>query len=283
MIGKIVKVNDYKFVYGKDTVYINVYGAFKYKKNGNKYIVFSYDNKKLYYGSLFIKNNSIIIMTSKDDSNEVASSFINGILNNSINEEFEIISIAQIESAEIIDQHELNISVDINKLNDLTIPKPKVETKKEEKPKKKISIWSILIIVLILSLLAFFFINPEIIMGKNEEYICTKSYFHDKLPASVNESVSLLFSSKKKIISIDITSNYVFTDTTYYKEFKDKSYFYQFIKEGDTYKFDDTSYTYKLFSKIDTKVDYFMPKEEEELISYYKKGNYTCKIVKESD
>ena len=57
MIGKVLKVNDYKFEYGKETTYINAFGGFKYKKNGNKYIVYSYDNNKLFYGSLFIKNN----------------------------------------------------------------------------------------------------------------------------------------------------------------------------------------------------------------------------------
>ena len=50
MIGKILKVSDYKFVYGQDTVYINVFGAFKSRRSGNRYIVYSYDNKKLYCG-----------------------------------------------------------------------------------------------------------------------------------------------------------------------------------------------------------------------------------------
>ena len=39
MIGKRIKVNDYKFVYGQETIYVNVFAAFKNKKNGNKYII----------------------------------------------------------------------------------------------------------------------------------------------------------------------------------------------------------------------------------------------------
>ena len=34
MDGKRIKVNDFKFKYGQETIFINVYGAFKYKKNG---------------------------------------------------------------------------------------------------------------------------------------------------------------------------------------------------------------------------------------------------------
>lgn len=32
MIGKKIKINDYKFTYGKEVMYVNVYGAFKVVK-----------------------------------------------------------------------------------------------------------------------------------------------------------------------------------------------------------------------------------------------------------
>ena len=41
MIGKKVKVNDYKFTYGEETVYLELYGVFK-NKTGNKYAIYSY-------------------------------------------------------------------------------------------------------------------------------------------------------------------------------------------------------------------------------------------------
>ena len=36
MIGKQIRLNDYKFTYGRETIYLNVYGDFKNKKNNNK-------------------------------------------------------------------------------------------------------------------------------------------------------------------------------------------------------------------------------------------------------
>ena len=42
MIGKKIKINDYKFTYGKEVMYVNVYGAFKSGKSGNKYVIYSY-------------------------------------------------------------------------------------------------------------------------------------------------------------------------------------------------------------------------------------------------
>ena len=71
----------------------------------------------------------------------------------------------------------------------------------------------------------------------------------------------------------------IFNDVNYYKEFRDKSYFYQYFSDGDTYKFDDNTYTYKLFSSINTKEDFFLPTDKDELIKHYQDDNYTCKVV----
>lgn len=278
MIGKKIKINDYKFTYGQETAFINIYGAFKNKKNGNKYVIYSYDNNKLYYGSLFIRNSEMVIMVSKEEASGVVEKFTYSILDNKKNDDFEIISLDNIDSAQIIDESLCDFDVDMNKLYDLTIPKPEV-IKEEVKPKKRISIIGVSLVLLVVVIILFLFMNPEIIYGKNKKYICTKSYLHDKLPATVNEEIELVFNGKNNISSIKTKFDYVFSDTDYYKEFRDKSYFYQYFNEGDTYKFDDDKYTYRLFSSINTEEDYFMPRELEELVSYYEGNRYSCKIV----
>lgn len=278
MIGKQIRLNDYKFTYGKETIYLNVYGAFKNKKNGNKYVIYSYDNNRLYFGSLFIRNKEIIVMIPKEDESEIVKKFTYSILDNKLSDDFEVISLDDIDSIQIIDETLCDFNVDMSKLYDITIPKPKVE-KEEIKPNKKISIASIFFVLLFVVIILFFFVNPEVIFGKNKEYSCTKSYLHDELPASVNEEVVLVFNGKDNINSIDVKTDYVFSDAQYYKDFKDKSYFYDYFKEGDTYKFEDTTYTYRLFSKIDTNEDYFMPSKLDDLVSYYRNNGYECKVV----
>lgn len=278
MIGKQIRLNDYKFTYGRETIYLNVYGAFKNKKNGNKYVIYSYDNNRLYFGSLFIRNKEIIVMIPKEDESEIVKKFTYSILDNKLSDDFEVISLDDIDSIQIIDETLCDFNVDMSKLYDITIPKPKVE-KEEIKPNKKISIASIFFVLLFVVIILFFFVNPEVIFGKNKEYSCTKSYLHDELPASVNEEVVLVFNGKDDINSIDVKTDYVFSDAQYYKDFKDKSYFYNYFKEGDTYKFEDTTYTYRLFSKIDTNEDYFMPIKLDDLVSYYKNNGYECKVV----
>lgn len=273
MNGKIIKLNDYKLTYGEGNVYINVFGAFKYK--GSKYIVYSYDNTKLYWGSLFIRNNESVVMTSKGDDEEIIKNFVFSIIDEKKDENYETISLKDINNIQIIDEHLCNFKVDILKLNDLTIPKEKVVTT-DTNTKKGFSYMTLFFIIFLLVVVAFFFFNPEILLGKNSTYKCIRKYTHDKLPASVNETVTLVFDSKGKIVSINTKSDFVFTDTTYYNNFRDNSYFYQYFKDGDTYKFDDDKYTYRLFSSTDVKNDYFGPTTKDELLEQYKNDNYSC-------
>ena len=170
------------------------------------------------------------------------------------------------------------LNSDIKKLNDITIPKPKV-VEKEIVPKKKVNFTIVFLLVFILVVAMFFFFNPEVINGKNVYYTCSKSYDHEKLPASVIENVELEFNGHGTIIDIKVKSDYIFNDVNYYKEFRDKSYFYQYFSDGDTYKFDDNTYTYKLFSSINTKEDFFLPTDKDGLIKHYQDDNYTCKVV----
>jgi hypothetical protein len=89
MNGKRIKVNDFKFKYGQETIFINVFGAFKYKKNNNKYVIYSYDNSKLYYGSLFIRDNELVIMLSKNDGENLINKFLDDILTGNSDSDFE--------------------------------------------------------------------------------------------------------------------------------------------------------------------------------------------------
>lgn len=280
MIGKRIRISDYKFTYGQETVYINVFGVFKNIKSGNKYIVYSYDNKKLYFGSFFVKDNIGTVMVSKDTDKDIIKNFIDNVISGNNDNSYEIENLDSIQSIQIIDELIYDYSVDINKLDEITMPKEKIEEVKET-PKKKVSLFVIGIMVLLIVIGVFFFVNPEVINGKNIIYSCDKNYRHNELPATINENRIVTFNSKGIIMSIDINTDYVFNDIDYYNEFKNKSYFYKYVEEADTYKFDDTNYTYRVFSKIDVNTDYFLPDNKEELISYFENDGYNCKIKEE--
>ena len=154
MIGKKIRINDYKFTYGKEVMYVNVYGAFKSVKSGNKYVIYSYiddvnKKNKLYYGSVFVRNNELVVMLSKDTKEDSVKEFTTDILSDKNEDNYEIISLKDIDSIQIIDDAPVSFDVDINKLYDKTMPKVKV-IKKEDKPKKRVSIGYIFLILFII-------------------------------------------------------------------------------------------------------------------------------------
>lgn len=278
MNGKRIKVNDFKFKYGQETVFINVFGAFRYKKNNNKYVVYSYDNSRLYYGSLFIRDKELVIMLSKNDSENLIDSFLNNILNGEKNNAFEIISLDNINSAQIIDEGIITKSFDINKLDELTIPRKKSqEVVNENKKKKRISISGIFFALFIVVVAAFFFFNPEVIMGKDKNYVCNREYNHNILPSLVKEEVKLTFSGKDKIKSSIVTNDYVFNSDSRYNKFKNNGEFYKYMNEGDTYKFVDEERTYRVISNIENLGEYFSSEDENSILEYYSGNNYKCK------
>lgn len=167
MNGKRIKVNDFKFKYGQETIFINIFGAFKYKKNNNKYVIYSYDNSKLYYGSLFIRDNELVIMLSKNDGENLINKFLDDILTGNSDSDFEVISLDKIISAQIIDEGVINKKIDINKLDELTIPKEKTsEVVNENKKKKRISISGIFFALFIVVVVAFFFLIQKLLLEK---------------------------------------------------------------------------------------------------------------------
>lgn len=280
MNGKRIKINDFKFKYGQETIFINVFGAFKYKKNNNKYVVYSYDNNKLCYGSLFIRNSEIVIMLSKNDDDSLVQRFLEDILNGNIDDDFEVISLDKIDSAQIIDEGIVNKSFDIDRLKDLTIPKKKIKEEiPENKKKKSLSISGIFFVLFLIVVVAFFFFNPEVIMGKDKNYICSREYIHKTLSITVKEEIKLTFNGRGKIKAASGTNDYVFNDINYYNKFKDSGEFYKYMDEGNTYKFIDKDKTYRVMDDMDNLNDYYSFEEEDLILEYYNEKNYECKKI----
>lgn len=280
MNGKRIKVNDFKFKYGQDTIFINVFGAFKYKKNNNKYVVYSYDNSKLYYGSLFIRDNELVIMLSKNDSEDLIDKFLDDILNCNNDDNFEDISLDKITGAQIIDEGVINKKIDINKLDELTIPKKKVQEEAVENKKKKgISISGIFFVLFIVVVVAFFFFNPEVIMGKDKNYVCNIKYNHKTLSIPVIEEVKLTFNGKSKIKSSMVTYDYIFKSDSEYNKFKNSGEFYKYLNEGDTYKFIDKDKIYRVMFNINDLREYFSSEDEDSILEYYNEKDYKCNKI----
>ena len=276
MIGRRILINDYKFAYEKAAGYLNVYAAFMLSKK-QCYIIYSYDNKKIYYGNLYVKNRIGTIMITQE-ADDIIKEFIDNLVNNKVNNNYQVIDLNYIDSIQIIDEKLCDFSVDINKVYNITMPK-EVDKRTIDNKKNKSIIPVIIVLFLFAGIGIYLYINKNSLIGDNE-YICEKTYKHEELPADVNEEINISFVNGN-LSKVKVILEHVFTDTNYYKEFKDSNMFYKYMEKGYTYKFDDDAYIYRTFNEINIDKNFSLPKKENKLISYYISNDYKCNLKEE--
>ena len=288
MNGKTLKVAQYNLEFGAVDRFVNVFGCFKYKSNGNLYLLYTDVDTKypiIYYGSAHIKEKNLLSMQCREEQEqEIIKEYIFKVSNHESLDNFEMISLENSESIEIIASNKLEIKMEvIATLTELLIPKKEeiVEEKVIKKTTKK-SNKPFLIILLIVLVAAFCFVGATVLLvPKNtiaKKITCQKEYQHDTLNAIIDEETTYNFNVHDSLESIDTIMIYQF-DKEDYQDFIMKGLYYKYLpdneQDGD-YKQDDINHTFKITmtEKIDTSYD--KPTNYEEVFSYYKKQGYTC-------
>lgn len=288
MNGKELKVVEYNLTFGTSARVVNVISLFKYKKNNNIYIIYSDINSSydvIYYGSSHIKDNTVLSMECKDKMDEeIIKEFIFKTTNKEELNDYEIISLDKIDGLEIISSNKIEIKKEVLKqLIDLTIPKkeiPKNDIEQEKKNKKsKIPLIILMLLLVILATFGFLFLNKPRSNNTEKIIICEKEYNHETLPATINEIQTFNFNINDSLESININQEYTFNTETDYLDFINEGTYYKYIPEENigNWDKDDENFIFKTTKKEMVKTGYDKPTEYEEVLSYYKAENYTCK------
>ena len=294
MNGKELKVTELELKFGGQPRLVNVFGLFRYKPNNGLYVIYA-DVGTTYnyvcYGTAHNKDDSVLCMASnKEEDAEVIKEYIFKITNGEELDNFEIISLDNIEEIEIIGSKNFEIKRDVLlSLIEKTIPK-KVNPEGEDnsgndKKKKKSPLVTIVFFLLFLTIgaSAYFYFVPENGGGSAAKIIyCTKQYNHDELDnVLVEEEKTFRFDNYDKLEKLDVTMRYKFNNDSVYLDFINKSlYFNYMITDSDdtkgSYKIDDENNTFITYAKTDIDESYGNPVEYEEILSVSKKDNYTC-------
>ena len=103
--GKILKIisND---LYGNvDERQVVVFSCFQHIKYMNNYVIFAfldeYKNNKLYYGSIHLKNDTLVIFSVKEEIKKYIVGFVDEFLSNNLNE-FKILNIDNIDRVQLV-------------------------------------------------------------------------------------------------------------------------------------------------------------------------------------
>lgn len=298
MNGKIIKVKTSNYEFGVHDRCVNILGCFKYIPNGNIYIIYTDVDTNyniLHYGSGHIRDKSALCMEPRDkQEEEIIKEYIFKLTNKDNLDNFSFISLDNIEEIEIINSFNLEIKKDIlSTLIEIVIPKPEINNEiKEEKieePKLKVKKKStkssliILLLIVIIGIVVFFiFKTPRNNIEKS--ITCTKEYKHNILNSNIKEVTKYNFNNNDKLLNIDITNYYQFTESNY-NDFILKGTIYKYTpsKDKGTWTKDDNNYTFTTTTKEIIDTSYNLPTNYEEVLSYSKNNGYTCTEKIESD
>jgi len=276
MSGKVLKVaiND---LYGTPADRdVTVYAVFTHTKYMENYAIFTFndevDKTKLCYASIHIKDDTLITFAVKDNIKPYIDAFIEENLSDKL-DDYTLIDVTKLRKIQLVSYSEM-VYDDIPKLKDKAIEKPVIEeSKKEIKKKNKYAPLYVVLALLILTgaILTVFYLRPDLFTVKYKELVCTNTLYDSDLEMYYDITKDIKYGKKDKLVSINTTRTYKFTDITTYEEFKTNGKEQTSFNNNGTYKYlDDTLSLAIMYSEESVIDDY------DEMYTYLTKEAYVC-------
>lgn len=253
---------------------VSVFACFEDTKYMNNYVIFAfegeYEKNRLYYGSVHLKSNSIVIFSIKESEKKIIDKFIQEYLESKLNE-FKIIDISNAEKVELVSYNNMEYK-ELKKLDELSIVRKKNDEVIEEKNKKPIGLYLLLLLLILSSIgLTLLYMFPEKFTIKYKELVCSNTMYDENIMLNYNIEKDIKFDSKDKIVSINTIREYVFLLEEDYLEFKNNDKKYEYFNSGEGYKFIDENLSFKVIYNENSVID-----DYEEMLTYLKKEGYNC-------
>lgn len=273
MAGKVLKIvsND---LYGNvDDRKVVVFACFCHDKYMNNYVVFAfegeYGKKKLCYGSVHLKNNSLVIFAVKDNIKRYIDEFLEQYVSDKM-DDFSILDIEKIEKIELVSYSEMDYDK-LEILDEKSIAK--IESSNDENVSKKPIFLYLLLIMLFIFLtgLTVLYFKPELLVVKYKELVCSNSLYDKELMLNYDMEYDIKFGKEDKVLSIDVNKIYNFIDSVVYYDFKENSRHEQYFNNGEAYKFIDDELKLKVMYKDTSIID-----DYDEMFEYLQREGFSC-------
>ena len=274
MNGKILKLanND---LYGNalDRT-VSVFVAFTHKKYMNHYVIFTYtdmlDKKQLYYGSVHLKPDSLVVFQVNDNVLPIVNEFISEYLNDKIDaNEYEIIDIKDINKLEFVSASVTDYD-NLKALDDKSIKKEATVEGAANKSHTGLYLF-IVVIMLLLGGVTYLYFNPSLLQTELKELKCESNLYHSELEMKYLREIEIKFNKADEPVKYAVTETYKFSDMTTYFEFKDNDRQNEYFNTIGSYKYTDALNQLKIFYDEETVIDNY-----QELYKYLKNEGYTC-------
>lgn len=274
MKGKILKIGSNDLYGNVDERNVVLFSCFEHTKYMNNYAIFTfegeYEKKKLYYGSIHLKENSVVIFSIKDNAKKYIDKFILDYINSEFTE-YKLLDISKMEKVELVSYNEMDYE-NLNELDRLSIVRKSNNSDDDLKNKKPVFLYFILFF-LILSLvgLTIFYLNPEIFTVKYKKIVCSNNLYDEELMVKYDIEKDIKFDKSDKVSSIDVFKVYKFENSEDYFEFKENEYNQQYFINGEAYKYIDDELKLKLMYQETSIID-----DYNEMLTYLKMKGYSC-------
>ena len=277
MYGKVLKIFNNDLYGNVDDRMVSVFAAFNHLKYMNRYVIFcftdEYNKKKLYYGSVHVKNNSLVIFSVNDNNMlQYINKFVYDYLNNRLDgNEFQVFDLSSIDRVELVSYSSMDFEY-IAMLDNISIKKVTTVTTEESTNGKKGSFVTILVILLLLigGGAIYLYLNPGILEVKYKQLNCNMSGIDKKIDVNYDSNLIAKFDKDDKLISVSKNNVYKFSEDEYL-DFKDENREKELGEEDGTYKYDDDAY-----ELIVTSEEKLVIQNYDEVYEYIKNLGYSC-------
>ena len=275
MTGKKLKISNNDLYGNQDERQVAAFLCFNHLKYMNNYVIFSfvgeYDKNILYYGSIHLKTNSLVIFAVKENEKVYIDTFREQFLTNTIDpKEYQIIDISQIEKVELVSFTEVPYDK-ISILDNLTISKPMTKKQEETKESKPFFLYFLLIVLIaFLSFITYLKFNPNII-PEPKALTCTNNFYNQELKMNYEEIRKVLFNPNGTINKIDVTNTYTFSDEETYLDFKNNDKETEYFKNINNFEYLDDTLSINIYYEESTIIETY-----DDMYNYLKKEGYEC-------
>ena len=277
MFGKILKISSNDLYGNVDDRKVTVFAAFNHLKYMNKYVIFSftdeYNKKKLYFGSLHLKDASIVVFSIKDNTSlAYVKHFIDQYIGSNVDkQEFEMIDISSFEKIELVAYNDMDFD-NLELLDKLSIKRDEPTNYEDNAKKKPIFLYFLLIFLIVISGgLTYLYFNPDAFEVKLKKLNCNMEGYNKKVELAFKSEIEVKFDKEDKLKDMNKVDIYLFDNGEDYFGFKDNQRENELSVSDGGYKYDDENYELRIISKSNIIIN-----EYNELKEYLKSEGYSC-------
>lgn len=273
MAGKILKITSNDLYGNVDERRVVVFSCFEHTKYMNNYVVFAfegeYNKKKLCYGSVHLKNDSIVIFAVKNDIKKYIDEFILEYTSDKL-ENFKLLNFDDIEKVELVSYNEMEYD-NLELLDRKSIVREVVREEKEQK-KTPIFLYSLIIMLVLFACgITFLYFNQGMFVVKYKELVCVDKLYDQELMLYYDLEKDIKFNRNDKVSSIDVVKTYIFLDSDVYYDFRENNKHEQYFNNGEAYKYINDSLKLRLMYQEKSVID-----DYDEMVTYMEREGFSC-------